>query len=223
MKVDVITIFPKIVDAPLCESIILRAREKKILNLSFTDPRSFTKDKHRTVDDRPYGGGAGMVMKAEPLYRAIKSIRKKNSYVILTSPHGKVFDHKTALKLSKKKHLVIVCGHYESVDARIESEFDEIISIGDYILTGGELAASVIIDSVTRQLPGVFKKESAPIEESFSKGLLEAPHYTRPEVWRRKKVPPVLLSGDHKKIEKWRAQQSLKITKKLRPDLLRKK
>ncbi|HUT85854.1 MAG TPA: tRNA (guanosine(37)-N1)-methyltransferase TrmD [Elusimicrobiales bacterium] len=220
MKIDVITIFPEMVDAPLKDSIVGRARKRKIVNLGFTNPRLFTKDKHRTLDDRPYGGGAGMVMMAEPIYKAVKKVKKKDSYVVLMSPIGKVFNQKMAKKLSKKKHLIIICGHYEGVDARIESEVDESISIGDFVLTGGEAAAIVVIDCITRMLPGVFNKKETIIYESFTENLLEAPHYTRPEVWRKKKVPEVLLSGNHKKIEKWRNEQSLKLTKKLRPDLL---
>lgn len=222
MKIDVITILPKTVDGALSESIIKRARKEKILNLNFINPRSFTKDKHHTTDDRPYGGGAGMVMKAEPLHGAIKSVRKKNSFVLLTAPCGRIFDQQFAQKLAKKKHIIIVCGHYEGVDARIESEVNETVSIGDYILTGGELASAVIIDCITRFLPGVFKKKEAVENESFSGNLLEAPQYTRPAVWRKKKVPEVLMSGDHKKIALWRKKKSVELTKKLRPDLFKK-
>lgn len=219
MKIDVITLFPKTVDAVLSESIIARARKKNILKLNFIDLRSFTKDKHRTVDDRPYGGGAGMIMTAEPLYQAVKSVKKKHSFVVLTAPAGRVFNQKNAKKLARKKHLIIICGHYEGIDARVESFVDETISIGDYVLTGGELPAAVIIDCVTRFLPEVFRKKETPMEESFNSGMLEAPHYTRPEIWRGKKVPKVLLSGNHKKISEWKKIQAFKITKKLRPDL----
>jgi tRNA (guanine37-N1)-methyltransferase len=221
MKIDVVTLLPKTVDACLGESIIARARKNKIIDLNFINPRSFTKDSRKTVDDRPYGGGTGMIMMAGPLYMAIKSVRKKNSFVILTSPCGKIFNQKIAAKLARKKHLIIVCGCYEGVDARIESHVDEIISIGDYVLTGGELPSAVIINSISRILPGTFKKKEAAEDESFSQNLLEAPHYTRPAVWHKKKVPAVLLSGDHGKIAKWRKKESIKITKKLRPDLIK--
>jgi tRNA (guanine37-N1)-methyltransferase len=222
MKIDVITVLPKTVDTALSESIIARARKEKILKLNLINLRSFTKDTRRTVDDRPYGGGAGMVMKAQPIYEAIKSVRKKDSFVLLTSARGRVFNHEVAQKLARKRHLIIVCGHYEGVDARIESQADEIISIGDYVLTGGELAAAVMIDCITRLLPGVFKKKEAVKNESFAGNLLEAPHYTRPALWRKKKVPKVLTSGNHGKIALWRNKKSLELTSKLRPDLIKK-
>lgn len=220
MKIDIITLFPEVITPYLNTSILKRAQEAKAINISCTNPREFTKDKHKTVDDRPYGGGAGMLMKAEPLYRAIKKVRKTNSLVILTSPRGKKFSQEIAKKLAKKKHLIIVCGHYEGVDARIYPEIDLEISLGDFILTGGELAALAITDTITRLQKGTFKKDNVTTEESFENSLLEAPQYTRPEVWRRRKVPQVLLSGNHKEIAVWKQKTALEITKKFRPDML---
>ncbi|WP_428898070.1 tRNA (guanine37-N1)-methyltransferase [Parelusimicrobium proximum] len=220
MKIDVVTPLKNLVDGPLSESIVGRARENGLLKLGFVNPRDFTSDKHKTIDDRPYGGGTGMILKAEPLYQAIHKVKKKSSFVVLTSPRGTVFNQSMAKKLAKKKHLIIVCGHYEGVDDRITSEIDMEISIGDFILTGGELAAAVMIDAVSRLLEGTFAKEGVAERESFEGNLLEAPHYTRPEVWRGMKVPEVLLSGNHKKIEAWREETALKITKDFRPDLL---
>ena len=220
LKIDIITLFPEVIMPYLNTSILKRAREAKAVNISCTNPRDFTKDKHRTVDDRPYGGGAGMLMKADPLYKAIKKVKKTNSLVILTSPRGKKFSQELAKKLAKKKHLIIVCGHYEGVDARIYPEIDLEISLGDFILTGGELAALSITDTITRLQKGTFKKETVTTEESFENSLLEAPQYTRPEVWHRRRVPQVLLSGNHKEIEAWKQKTALEITKKFRPDML---
>ena len=220
LKIDIITLFPEVITPYLNTSIIKRAREAKAINISCTNPREFTKDKHKTVDDRPYGGGAGMLMKADPLYKAIKKVKKTNSLVILTSPRGKKFSQELAKKLAKKKHLIIVCGHYEGVDARIYPEIDLEISLGDFILTGGELAALSITDTVTRLQKGTFKKDTVTTEESFENSLLEAPQYTRPEVWHRRRVPQVLLSGNHKEIEAWKQKMALEITKQFRPDML---
>ena len=221
MKIDVITAFGELVDNTLSQSIVGRARKAGILKLGTLSPREFTTDKHKTIDDRPYGGGPGMLLKAEPLYQAIKKLRKKSSFVVMTSPRGQVFSQTLAKKLAKKKHIIIVCGHYEGVDARIYPEIDLEVSLGDFILTGGELAACVMIDAITRLQPGTFKKDGVTASESFENNLLEAPQYTRPEVWRRKRVPQVLLNGNHKEIEAWKHEQSLKITKKFRPDLLK--
>ncbi len=220
LKIDIITLFPEITEASLSGSIIGRAREKGVISINYQNPREFTEDKHKTVDDRPYGGGPGMLMKAEPLYKSIKKLRKKNSLVIMTSPRGKVFNQTLAKELAQEKHLIFVCGHYEGVDARIYPEIDLEVSLGDFILTGGELAACVIIDAVTRLRPGTFNKEGVAASESFEGNLLEAPQYTRPEVWRRRKVPAVLLGGNHKAIAEWRQEQAIEITKKMRPDLL---
>jgi tRNA (guanine37-N1)-methyltransferase len=220
MKIDVITAFGDMVDQTLNQSIVGRARQAGIIKLGTLSPREFTADKHKTIDDRPYGGGPGMLMKAEPLYQAINKLRKKSSFVILTSPRGQVFNQALAKKLAKKRHLIFVCGHYEGIDARIYPEVDLEVSLGDFILTGGELAACVMIDTITRLQKGTFKKADVTSSESFEGNLLEAPQYTRPEVWRGKRVPQVLLNGNHKEIEAWRHEQSLKITKQFRPDLL---
>lgn len=227
LKIDIISLFPEIIEPALSGSILGRARQKGVIEIGFLNPREFTTDKHKTVDDRPYGGGAGMLMKAEPLYQAIKQLRKQSPLtgddkplVVMTSPRGKVFNQKLAKELAKEKHIIFVCGHYEGVDARIYPEIDLEVSLGDFILTGGELAACVMVDAVTRLQPGTFVKEDVTSKESFENNLLEAPQYTRPEVWRRRKVPAVLLSGNHKQIEEWKLNEALKITKKLRPDLL---
>ena len=220
MKIDVITAFEEMIDQTLSHSIVGRARKAGIIKLGTLSPRQFAEDKHKTIDDRPYGGGPGMLMKAEPLYQAISKLRKKTSYVILTSPRGQVFNQELAKKLAKKHHLIVVCGHYEGIDARIYPEVDLEVSLGDYILTGGELAACVMIDAITRLQRGTFKKEDVTSLESFEGHLLEAPQYTRPEVWRGRKVPAVLLNGNHKEIEAWKHEQALQITKQLRPDLL---
>ncbi len=220
MKIDVITAFGELIDSTLSHSIVGRARKAGIIKLGTLSPREFTTDKHKTIDDRPYGGGPGMLMLAEPLYQAINKLRKKSSYVILTSPRGQVFNQEMAKRLAKKRHLIIVCGHYEGIDARIYPEVDEEVSLGDYILTGGELAACVMIDAITRLQKGTFKKDDVTSSESFEGHLLEAPQYTRPQVWRGRRVPQVLLNGNHKEIEAWKHAQSLKITKQFRPDLL---
>ena len=220
MKIDVITAFEEMVDQTLSHSIVGRARKAGIIKLGTLSPRQFAEDKHKTIDDRPYGGGPGMLMKAEPLYQAITRLRKRGSYVILTSPRGQVFSQELAKKLAKKRHLIFVCGHYEGIDARIYPEVDLEVSLGDFILTGGELAACVMIDAITRLRPGTFKKEDVTSSESFEGNLLEAPQYTRPEVWRGRQVPAVLLNGNHKEIEAWKREQALLLTKQLRPDLL---
>ncbi|OGS10654.1 MAG: tRNA (guanosine(37)-N1)-methyltransferase TrmD [Elusimicrobia bacterium RIFOXYA12_FULL_57_11] len=219
MRVDAVTLFPDMIDLPLSESIVGRARTEGLLELGFANPRDFTEDRHRTVDDKPYGGGTGMVMMAEPVYRALKSVKKKNSFVILLTPKGKRFSQAAALELAKKKHLVFICGHYEGIDERVSSLADMELSIGDYVLTGGEPAAVAVIDAVTRLIPGVLKKGDATVNETFTGALLEAPHYTRPGVWRGKAVPPELLSGNHKLIEQWRGVRARELTAKQRPDL----
>lgn len=228
MKISIITLFPQVFDPMLNTSIMKRAQNKNLAEFEFINLRDFGEGRHQVVDDRPYGGGAGMVLKADILTKALKSIRPfsgSKQHVILTSASGKPYKQKDAQKLSKKKHLVIIAGHYEGVDQRfIDSLVDEEISIGDYILTGGEIPAMAIADSVIRLIPGVLEKEEAVKEESFSPataGLLEYPHYTRPEIFEDKKVPSVLLSGNHGEIKKWREKESQKKTKKLRPDLLK--
>lgn len=220
MKIDVLTLFPEMFNS-LNYSIIGKAIEKNIIEINLINIRDFSKDKHKKVDDTPYGGGAGMIMKPDVVYDAYKSVKDENAKVIYLSPQGKVLDQKKVEELSKEQHLVLLCGHYEGIDQRVLDEIvDEEISIGDYVLTGGELPAMVVIDSVSRYIEGVIKKESTS-EESFSNGLLEYPQYTRPEEFLGKKVPEVLISGHHENINKWRQEQSLKITKLKRPDLLK--
>ena len=232
MKIDILTIFPKMFEGPLTESLIGRAKAGKIVEIKVTDIRSFSKDKHKKVDDKPFGGGAGMVMKPEPVFEAIKNsgVKKrnkdcknpfKNPLVIYMSPQGKTLNNKIVKNLSKFKHLVILCGHYEGVDERIMDFVDEEISIGDYVLTGGEIPAMVLVDAVARMLPGVVKEEASVKNDSFYNGFLDYPHYTRPAVFKGLKVPEVLLSGNHKKIEEWRKRESLERTKKRRPDLIK--
>ncbi len=230
MQIDVITIFPKMFDAVLGESIVKRAQKKGVVEIDIVDLREFTSDKHRKVDDKPFGGGPGMVMNAEPFFEVVNYIRKKTkdkrlkTRIVLLSPKGKAFDHKLAKKLSKYEHMVLLCGHYEGIDERVrENLVDDEVSIGDYVLTGGELPAMVIIDAVTRLLPGALGNEDSSEDESFANGMLEYPHYTRPADYKGMKVPDPLLSGDHEKIKEWRKKQSLKTTKKKRPDLLKKK
>ena len=228
MKIDILTLFPKMFKGPFDESIIKRAQEKDLVEIKIHNLRKWTKDKHKTVDDRPFGGGVGMVLMVEPIYEALKELRRKDSKVILLTPQGEVFKQRTAQKLSQKKHLIFICGHYEGVDERIrEHLIDEEISIGDYILTGGEIPAMVIVDSIIRLIPGVLKKEEAIKLESFSqnktdKYLLEHPHYTRPAKFKDWKIPEILLSGNHAEIEKWRKKEAERKTKKRRPDLLKK-
>ena len=219
MQFDVLTLFPEMFE-PLNKSIIGRAKEKGLININLINIRDFSKNKHKKVDDTPYGGGAGMVIQPNVVYDAYNSIKLKNAKVIYMSPQGQKLNQKKVVELSKKKHIILLCGHYEGIDQRVIDEIvDEEISIGDYVLTGGELPAMIVIDSVSRYIEGVLKDDSTK-EESFSEGLLEYPQYTRPEVFNGKQVPEVLLSGHHENIDKWRREQSLKNTKKKRPDLL---
>lgn len=221
MKFDILTLFPEMFEN-LKQSIIGRAIEKNIININLINIRDFSKDKHKKVDDTPYGGGAGMVMKPDVVYSAYNSIKDKNAKVIYMSPQGKTLNQKKVEELSKEEHLVILCGHYEGIDQRVLDKIvDEEISIGDYVLTGGELPAMVLIDSVSRYVEGVLKEDSIK-EESFSNGLLEYPQYTKPREYIGLSVPDVLLSGDHAKIAKWRRQESLRVTYTNRPDLLEK-
>ncbi len=208
--------FASVMDA----SMMARAQEKGLLDWGCVNPRDFANNKHRKVDDRPFGGGPGMLMMAEPLEKAIKSVKKKNSKTVLLSPQGKQFDAKMASRLSKEEHLILVCGHYEGVDERTATLFDEEISVGDFILTGGELPAMLVADAVARLVPGVLKKEDAAACESFAAGLLDFPQYTRPRVWRGREVPEVLFSGDHAKIAVWRRAAARAATKRKRPDLI---
>ena len=220
MKFDVLTLFPEMFEI-LNQSIIGKAIEKNLIDINLINIRDFSKDKHKKVDDTPYGGGAGMVMKPDVVYDAYESIKDKNAKVIYMSPQGKKLNQKKVEELSKESHLVILCGHYEGIDQRVLDKIvDEEISIGDYVLTGGEIPAMVLIDSVSRYVEGVLKEDSIK-EESFSNGLLEYPQYTRPEVFEGIKVPEILLSGHHENIEKWRKEKSLEITKKKRPELLK--
>ena len=223
MKFDVLTLFPEMFET-LKESIIGKALERKIIEINTINIRDFSKNKHKKVDDTPYGGGAGMVMMPDVVYDSYMSIQhKENAKVIYLSPKGKVLNQQKVEELSKQEHLILLCGHYEGIDQRVLDEIvDEEISIGDYVLTGGELPAMVLIDSVSRYVKGVLNKESVS-EESFTNGLLEYPQYTRPEVFLNKKVPEILLSGHHENIKKWRREQSLEITKQKRPELLKKK
>lgn len=204
----------------LNESILKRARESKKAKINIYDLRQWTHDKRRTVDDKPYGGGPGMVIKPEPVYEACDALCKKNTHVILLTPQGKTFNQKIARRLLRYKQILLICGHYEGFDERIRALAKEEISIGDYVLTCGEVPALVVIDAVVRLIPGVLGKESSLLAESFSQGLLEYPQYTRPRAFRGMRVPPVLLCGDHEKIGKWRRAQALKKTKAKRKDLL---
>ncbi len=222
MEFDVLTLFPESFE-PIKQSILGRALEKNLISLNLINIRDFSKDKHKKVDDTPYGGGAGMVIRPDVVYDAYKSIKDENAKVIYMSPQGNVLNQKKVESLSKEKHLILLCGHYEGIDQRVIDEIvDEEISIGDYVLTGGEIPAMVLIDSVSRYVEGVLTKESIK-EESFSNNLLEYPQYTRPETFLDKKVPEVLLSGHHENIRKWREEQALKNTYQKRPDLLKNK
>ena len=222
MNFDVLTLFPEMFDA-LNASIIGRAKEKNLININLINIRDFSKDKHKKVDDTPYGGGAGMVMKPDCVYDAFCSIENNdNAKVIYMSPQGKKLDQKKVEELANEEHLIILCGHYEGIDQRvIDKIVDEEISIGDYVLTGGEIPAMVLIDSVARYNDGVIARESIK-EESFANGMLEYPQYTRPEVFEGVRVPEVLLSGHHENIEKWRKEEALRITNLKRPDLNKK-
>ena len=221
MKIDVLTLFPGMFPGALDESIIKRACESGRLRLGIHDLRDYTHDRHRTVDDRPFGGGPGMLMKPEPLFEAVEALRGEKTRVILTSPAGRLFRQEIARELAAEEHLLLVCGSYEGFDERVRQGLaDDELSIGDYVLTNGALPAMVIIDSVTRLLPGVLGDDESSQDESFSGGLLEYPQYTRPAEFRGMNVPEVLLSGDHAAIEKWRREQAEVQTRQRRPDLL---
>lgn len=219
MQFTILTLFPEMFE-PIKHSIIERASKNNLININLINIRDFSKDKHKHVDDTPYGGGAGMVIKPDVVYDAYNSINDENAKVIYLSPKGKTLNQKKVKELSKEKHLVLLCGHYEGIDQRVLDEIvDEEISIGDYVLTGGELPAMVLIDSVSRYVEGVLSEDSTK-EESFSNNLLEYPQYTRPEIFNGKKVPEVLTSGNHQKIDDWRKEQSLITTYLKRPELL---
>ena len=223
MVIDVVTIFPRLVESALTEGVVARARDAGRLEIRARDLREFTEDRHRTVDDVPFGGGPGMVMKAEPVARAIEAIgaeRGAASAVILMTPQGRRFSQAEAERLSRMERLVVICGRYEGVDERLtEASVTDELSIGDYVLTGGELPALVLVDAVARLVPGVVGDEASVAQDSFSDGLLDHPHYTRPAVWRDRPVPDVLLFGHHAEIEKWRRDERLRRTKARRPDL----
>lgn len=220
MRIDILTLFPESFK-PFQESIISRAQEKGALSINVSNIRDFSKDKHKKCDDTPFGGGAGMVMSAQPVFDAVKSVSSPNSKVIYPSPGGKVFNASIAKRLAQENHLIFICGHYEGIDQRLIDIFNaEEISIGDYVLTGGEIPTMVIVDSLSRFVPGVLSQDSL-IEESFSNGLLEYPQYTRPQVFEGLSVPEVLLSGNHKEIAEFRFKESLKKTKLVRPDLIK--
>jgi len=233
MRIDIITIFPKMFEQVLNESIIKRAQSKGKVKFFIHDLRDYTLDKHRKVDDRPFGGGSGMLMCPEPIFNAVEAIKEKikdqrpkikkgKVKVILLCPAGKKLNQRIAASLSKEKNIILICGHYEGVDERVRQKLaDEEISIGDYVLTGGEVPAMVLIDSVVRLIPGVLGDKNSLNFESFEGNLLEYPHYTRPATFRNMTVPSVLLSGDHKKIEIWRKKEALRRTKSRRPDLLK--
>ncbi len=226
LRFDVLTLFPGILAGPLNESILKRAQAKGHLEVRLWDIREFTDDRHRTADDAPYGGEAGMVMKPEPVFRAVEAVRTahpgEEALTVLLSPQGRVFDHRAAERLSREpRRIILLCGHYEAVDERVrEGLVDEELSIGDYVLTGGELAALVVIDAAVRLLPGVLGDEESAYRDSFGDGLLDHPHYTRPAEFRGRKVPEVLLSGNHDAVAKWRRRESLRATLLKRPDLL---
>ena len=219
MRFDVLTLFPEMFE-PIKQSIIGKAEEKKLIDINLINIRDFSKDKHKKVDDTPYGGGAGMVMRADVVNDAYVSIKDENAKVIYLTPQGKVLNQQKVEQLSKEEHLILLCGHYEGIDQRvIDKIVDEEISIGDYVLTGGEIPAMVLIDSVSRYVDGVLSEDSIS-EESFSQGILEYPQYTRPETFENEKVPEILLSGHHQNINKWRREQALKNTYLKRPELL---
>ena len=222
MKIDILTLFPEICRAPLSESIMKRAREHGVVDVRIHNLRDWTADKHHIVDDAPFGGGQGMVMKPEPIFAAVEDLQNQSSKVLLMSPTGHRFDQEMATQLSKEPHLIIICGHYEGVDHRvIEHLVDREISIGDYVLTNGAIAAVVLVDAIVRLLPEALGHEQSAVDESFNLGLLEAPQYTRPAQFRGWNVPQVLLSGNHAEIAKWRKEEARKRTQKNRPDLLR--
>lgn len=222
MKIDILTLFPNMFSGFLNESIIKRAIDEKKVTINTVNFRDYAKNKHKKVDDTPYGGGSGMVLMCQPIFDAVDSVRTEKSKVVLLSPQGKKFSQKKAYELSKEEHLIFICGHYEGFDERIKSICDEEISIGDYVLTGGELPAMVITDSIVRLLPGVIDEQSH-LNDSFNDNLLDYPTYTKPRNYKGMQVPEVLLSGDHEKIKEWRDEKRLKITSEKRPDLLNKK
>lgn len=221
MRIDVLSLFPGYFSGPFNESIVKKAQEKGIVEIRLTDIRGFAQGKHKKVDDRPFGGGPGMVMMAPPVAAAIAQVKTDESHVIYLSPQGKVLTAARAKELAQKKHLVLLCGHYEGIDQRVlDREVDEELSIGDYVLTNGCLAAIVVVDCLIRFIPGVLGHDDAAAEDSFEQGIFDYPHYTRPPVFEGEEVPSVLLSGNHSEIAKWRLERALEKTKKVRPDLM---
>jgi len=222
VRIDILTLFPEVCRVPLSESMMKRAQESGALDLHIHNLREWTTDKHHIVDDAPFGGGQGMVMKPEPIFAAVESLRNENSFVVLMTPQGRQLTQTLAGEFSARPHLIIVCGHYEGIDHRVHEHLaDAEISIGDYVLTNGAIAAVVLTDAVVRLLPGVLGHEQSAVDDSFSSGLLEGPHYTRPAEFRGWKVPDVLLSGNHAQIAAWRKEQARERTRANRPDLLR--
>ena len=222
MKIDILTLFPDMFKNVFDDSIIKRAKENKLVEINIHNFRDYTTDSHNKVDDTPYGGGAGMVLMPQPIFDCVERIKTDNSKVILLTPSAKPYNQSTAYSLSKEKHLILICGHYEGFDERIRKIVDMEISIGDYVLTGGEIPAMVLVDSITRLIPGVIKEESH-LEDSYNENcLLDYPTYTKPRIYKDMEVPEVLISGDHKKIEEYRYQESIKKTKEIRPDLYEK-
>ena len=219
MRVDILTLFPNMFDGFLNESIIKRAIEKKLVEINIVNFRDYSKDPHNKVDDTPYGGGSGMLLTVQPIYDAVMDLKTEESLVILLTPDGIKYNQKIAYKLSEEKHIILICGHYEGFDERIRSIIDLEVSIGDYVLTGGELPSMIITDSVTRLIKGVIEEESH-INDSFNNNLLDYPSYTKPREFMGMKVPEVLLNGNHKEIEEYRKSEILKRTKEKRPDLL---
>lgn len=222
MRIDILSLFPEYFTGPFDVSIVKRAREKGILDLRLVNIRDFSQERHKKVDDRPFGGGPGMLMMAEPVCESIRSVKTEKSHVVYLSPQGSRFDAKKAQELSQKEHLILLCGHYEGVDQRaIDLEVDEEISIGDYVLTNGCIASIVLVDATIRFLPGVLGHEDGARQDTFQEGLFEGSQYTRPEVFENIPVPPVLLSGHHANITKWRQEEGRKKIHKIRPDLLK--
>ena len=224
MKFDILTILPEMLRGPLDESILKRAQEKQLVEICVRNLRDWTHDKHRTTDDRPFGGGPGMVMKPEPIFEAVEELKRSSpdAWVVMLTPQGRRFDQQAARSMAMHKHVIMICGHYEGVDERVrEALVDEEISIGDYVLTNGALAAMVVVDATARLVPGVLGHADSAKDESFSNGWLEYPQYTRPAEYRSMTVPEVLLSGDHAAIAAWRQEQSRQRTRRQRPDLMR--
>ena len=221
MKIDVLTLFPEMFVGPLDHSMVKRARDLGILNLRVVNLRDYTHDRHKTVDDKPFGGGPGMLLKPEPIFEAVENLASANTRVIMLTPAGRKFDQQLARELAQQEHLLFLCGAYEGFDERVRALAQDEISIGDYVLTNGALPAMVVIDAITRLLPGVLGDDQSSQDESFSHGTLEYPHYTRPAEFRGMKVPDVLLSGNHAEIEKWRREQGKVRTREKRPDLLK--